>query len=759
MQKPLLRGVIYYAIGAVVSIICATLADRALAAGARSSLAWEDYQIIIWQDQTPARLAGLAQLGVTAGRIFGIRDKPLTIDQVRRSTGPFRAQNLGFYIENIATDFYAAYHRWFPDHPVNWLFDETKRLRRREPANIAAFIRRPSLSDVRWLRRIALRLQNNARVYTSYHPLFFNLADEAGIADLAAAWDFDFTPASLAALRVWLKQQYGTLPALNREWGTRFPNWNAVMPMTTDEALTRADENFSAWADFKEFMDIAFARAVRAGTEAVHAVDPRALVALEGGQPPGWGGYNYSHLATAIDVLEMSNEGNSAEIAHSLGSRLITLTTSSLADAAQIHAVWHELLLGGRGLILWDADNAFVGDDGAPTPRGRILGSLATQLRSGIAAQLMTSAPESGSVAILYSPESQRTQWLLDRKSDGKPWVERESETEYLDDNLVRSTTWRMAAMLTHLGMQPRWVTGALIEQGVLQRDHIRVLLLPHSIAMSPEEARQIRDFASAGGAVVTDSEPGVFDAHSRRLARPFLADLTRIGRLIPLIPELQENTSSNGLTSLARMRQILQMAGIIPRFSISIPRGALATDIDARVFRTGDVIIIGLQRDWIDGGDTSDKQIVMDFKEPVYLYDLLHPGAALHTAQVTLTLDAVAPTLIAIAPTPLPTLIVHGPTEARVGTTAKFNIASIGPPVAAERIVHVEVTAPDGTDIPASASNIVVTGGRATWRLLLPLNDPTGDWTVRAFDVLGGQATQHTLRVTGTGVASPSRQ
>ncbi len=250
---------------------------------------WSDYEIIIWQPQTPARLAGLAQLGVTAGQIFGERGR-LDPAKIPQEAAPFLALHLRWYIENIATDFYAAYHRWQPGHPVTWLFDEAKRRHRREPANIAAFIRTPSLADPAWLRRIARRLSQHVRAYAPYRPLYYSLADEAGIADLTAAWDFDFAPASLAGMRVWLKQLYGTLTALNREWETRFPDWDAVVPMTTDAALKQPGENFAAWADFKAWMDVAFARAVGAGTEAVHAADPSARAALEGAQPPGWGG-------------------------------------------------------------------------------------------------------------------------------------------------------------------------------------------------------------------------------------------------------------------------------------------------------------------------------------------------------------------------------------------------------------------------------------------------------------------------------------
>jgi len=89
--------------------------------------------------------------------------------------------------------------------------------------------------------------------------------------------------------------------------------------------------------------------------------------------------------------------------------------------------------------------------------------------------------------------------------------------------------------------------------------------------------------------------------------------------------------------------------------------------------------IIIGLQRDRADDGDNAGRDIVIGFKDPVYVYDLRHPGPAQHAAQVALTLDAVAPAVIAVAPAPLPALAVTGPAEARLGTVAEFTIVPVG--------------------------------------------------------------------------------
>ena len=51
----------------------------------------------------------------------------------------------------------------------------------------------------------------------------------------------------------------------------------------TRQAMRRSDDNFAAWADFKAWMDVAFARALRMGTDAVHEADPTALAWLDAG--------------------------------------------------------------------------------------------------------------------------------------------------------------------------------------------------------------------------------------------------------------------------------------------------------------------------------------------------------------------------------------------------------------------------------------------------------------------------------------------
>ena len=118
----------------------------------------------------------------------------------------------------------------------------------------------------------------------------------------------------------------------------------------------------------------AFARALRAGTEAVHRADPEALAGIEGGQVPGWGGYDYGLISSAVDLMEIYDAGTSLEIAQSLNPDLRTLTVNWKGDADAVRLIWRNWLLGVRGTILWDEEGEVVRPDGTPGPRGLVAG-------------------------------------------------------------------------------------------------------------------------------------------------------------------------------------------------------------------------------------------------------------------------------------------------------------------------------------------------------------------------------------------------
>ena len=265
---------------------------------------------------------------------------------------------------------------------MNWRFIEVRKAHQDNPQDLRAFMRDPSLSDPEWQRRIRDRLTETVRAYRAHRPLFYNLGDEPGIADLSAFWDFDFSPHSLAGMRRWLQRRYVSLAALNRQWGSRFTDWRSVVPMTTAEAMNRSDGNYSAWADFKEWMDVEFARAIERGTLAIHAADPGAYSAIAGAQIPGMGRLRLFRLANAVDLDGAVRRRRQRRDPRSLNRNLVLLKTSSKSGALEIRDIWRSLLRGGRGVIFWDPEGRIVGDDGRAGDRGNRMAPLLREIKA-----------------------------------------------------------------------------------------------------------------------------------------------------------------------------------------------------------------------------------------------------------------------------------------------------------------------------------------------------------------------------------------
>jgi hypothetical protein len=112
--------------------------------------AWLDYQIIMWQSQTPAGYATLKELAITAGMVeANHRDEQSTYNPAYLTR--LLDADLRCYLENIATDFYAPYHKWYDNRPVNWRILELKERYWENRLDRAAFVRaqpfRPGMAE------------------------------------------------------------------------------------------------------------------------------------------------------------------------------------------------------------------------------------------------------------------------------------------------------------------------------------------------------------------------------------------------------------------------------------------------------------------------------------------------------------------------------------------------------------------------------------------------------------------------------------
>ena len=602
---------------------------------------WPGFQTIIWQTKTAHQYQALKILGVTGAMVQADRARE-TPASARRKVSPIIQAGLRPYVENIATDFYSAYHRWFPDRPVNASFLAVQRAIAENPGDRSAFIRRPSLSDPTALALIQKRITALVRTYSLYRPLFFNLGDEAGIADLSAAWDFDFSSWSLSSMRQWLKGEYGTLAALNREWGTHFDAWQEVIPPTTTETMMRTDGNYAAWSDFKAWMDMAFAMAIEAGTQAVHAGAPWARAGIEGAQMPGWGGYDYIRLAPAVDVMELYDAGQSLDFAQAFNRQLAPLMTINWSAPDALHRAWRGFLRGMRGMILWDPKDRLVNSDGSLGPDGPVAASFLADIRRDPAALISASRRVRAPIAVLYSPESYRLQWLLDHRTMGTSWTRLGSDDQNAN-NAVRAARQRVLGLLDRLGVSPHFVSDRQIASGLLDRMHDRIVILPQALSISAKASDAIRAFVGSGGILISEGQTGLYDGHGRRLALPQFSGL--LDGTNPRAVYL----SSDDKIAIHQFTQTLQSAGITPEVHVEASVG-----IERYLYRNGPLTILALLAEPAEGPGKNSATAILSLAQPSYVYDLRAKRLLRYAKQISVAVDSSAAALLAISTAPI---------------------------------------------------------------------------------------------------------
>lgn len=486
---------------------------------------WDDYQVILcFPGTTPEQQRGLRDVGITAGEIASSRTmKP---DGGRA----WWTYGYPFVCTQIAKELYSAYHTP-AKNPKNKALIEAKALYQKDRTSKQAFFRQPSLSDPVAVNAACDAIRKAVASQMRFKPLFYDLADETGVADLVTAWDFDFAPVALDAMRQWLLAQYGSVEAINREWGTNFAQIGDVVPLSTDEMMARGDDNLSAWADHRFFMNDAFAGAVRAGVQAGHRVDKEARLGLEGCQMPcAFGGYDYWLLTQTLDSIEPYNIGNSRELWRSFAPAKPAISTGFGFGNMEIWRLWYQALHGDRGLYVYDEKSSYVDVNGKASPAGLGIAPTYRELAGGVVRQMLCAKRLDDPIAIHYSQPSITAHWMFDVRPGGRGWVNRASSSERKDSNFMRlRDSW---TKLLEDGLhQYDFVAYAQLENGEFGKSDAKVLILPQSVAMSEKECQAVRDFVDRGGTVIADCRTALMDGHCKMLAKGQLDDLFGIER------------------------------------------------------------------------------------------------------------------------------------------------------------------------------------------------------------------------------------
>ena len=332
------------------------------------------------------------------------------------------------------------------------------------------------------------------------------------------------SPSCLAAYRRWLEGQYGSIDRLNTSWDSTYASFDQVDLLNPKDNMEEESRKscFPRWYDREAFARYNLMQLSKRFVDAYRLLDPESHCGFEG--TGGFGddydailGINtfYGPYPSIGDDIIRSAYDRDRIRSNWMG---YSKTGDALSDAA-----WRMVMKGMDSIWywMWSGIGSWRGYV-RPTldfwPATEDLRTEMQPVREGLGDLLLQSKMLHSGIAVFYSLPSALSGQL---ETSGAFATPESAHVNWLN-------------ITYELGLDVKYLTSGMLKRGDLKSDEFKVLLLPMAQALSPEEARLIREFADRGGTVIADVRPGVYDEHCKPLLPGALDDffgIRRIGR------------------------------------------------------------------------------------------------------------------------------------------------------------------------------------------------------------------------------------
>jgi hypothetical protein len=221
-----------------------------------------------------------------------------------------------------------------------------------------------------------------------------------------------------------------------------------------------------------------------------------------------------------LDWAEPYDVGNSREILGSFmeGKPMVCTVFEKDTDHAK-RRLWHLLLLGDRGCIVWWSEDVidWTKPDLPLTDKAKALAPVLKEMQSPLAKLFILAKREWDPIAIHYSQPSIQVAWLLESCADGKTWPRRFSSYESTHNQHAQvRNSW--LKLLQDLGYSPRFVSSdELMSKDRSKASTRRALVFPQAWSVSDQE----RSHLYATSTIYSSLPRGLFDEHSKHRAVP----------------------------------------------------------------------------------------------------------------------------------------------------------------------------------------------------------------------------------------------
>ncbi len=587
------------------------------------------------------------------------------------------------------------------------------------------------------------------------------------------------SPHCARAYRGYLQDEYKTLEALNRSWGTKFAKWEEVglaQAGDVEEAASLKAKNYPRWFDRQAFKSWNFAQFCKKYVAAYHRLDPRARTGFEGA--------GRFEKGDDIDLIARSVEfwspypGTADEVIRSIVPRDFPRSNwiGYTKDADSLLAkYWRAVTRGSDSVWWWRWDcigkfRGWLAPDLRPFAAVKDIIRDTQIMRDGLGDLLLRSSMTDSRIALLYSYPST----LIYRFENGVTYGGCES---------AHKSALRL---IRELGLQFRYVTDRMLRLGEFKAAHYRVLMLVRAEAMGAKEAEVIRDFVRAGGTVIADVRPGIFTGHCKLRRTGILDELFGIARSktaparavafgewknlkadpgiklttgkaeheVNGIPLFISNTFGKGRTLLLnfdlssypgldmdetgpepenRARAMFEQANVKPWVLLRNPQGRRERNVEVICWQNGEIRIMSLFR---QKGERSEVRVELDRNYCVY--DLRSRRSLGMVRSFGSTIIPCRASFFVLAPRrdSMTALWVASRNPVR-GSVLNASIAIPG--ASGLHALRIRVNA-GGRELPWLSQNVIVGERPVNFELPIAYNDPAGVYEVRATDLFSGK-------------------
>lgn len=640
-------------------------------------------------------------------------------------------------------------------------------------------VREYCFNDPAYQEQIRQELKEMLFDWVPFSPLSYYIYEEPSLTCYGDSVDICFSRHCMSRMRLWLKDQYGSLDALNFQWGTDFATWDEVIPDDTYEAQRRG--NYASWADHRTFMEHTYAEHFRSVLEELRKYDSQGIVLNSGTQISGaHNGTDYSRMNLYTEHLNAYTGGNQLDFHRSFNPNLKISGGAGYGVLGKdvLFNFYSNLFKGANAgsYIFWEYST--LNPDLRLCQSGKDMQAGFEELRGqGIGRLVGTGTPENNGIAIHYSYPSIHGSWIVDGEIQERVTYH---ASETFDHYQANRDGW--VTILRDSGLQFDFIAYSDIEEGELIKKGYRTLVLPMSLALSDREVEQIRAFVQQGGIVIADALPAVMDGHTtfrspRELADVFGIEAHQVSRDDVVAMSGEPTLSLTGASALAdrdgrpavlhnrfgdgqafllnyflheypedklegrneddlnRMKTLLDAAGIGPTVKITRQDGTAVEDVSSYLFNNGSTILLGLVP---DQEKSAAEEIKVQLEEEVSIYDVRSRRYIGSGRSFEPTAEPSIPELYALVKGRVKGLQVQGASSTQKGEeiTLSFQIEGVSD---YRSVAVVEVRSPDGEVVDHYGGNRDINSGEGAFSFRPALNDPDGEWTVEITDTISG--------------------